>query len=242
MDSNIVLEWAIDIASQSDNYRLHALANSHDRPILTEHILLVDRVFQDALHHFVVGLLLTISPNQIYRSTCQPNAIQLRQQVVEILWSNVKRNSDRDAAGPAHEVVVSLKHVALVFVGVLPGIASIPSELQRRHCNYADARLEIKARLLVHLGALEMRAWHATLFAVFGPPLRQFIQHPVGRLVEQIHAVSLLFRQRRYLPELYQFTGLVPDRLDRCVIVGHYAPDVVPVLRVMPVLFGTARI
>ena len=86
------------------------------------------------------------------RSTCQPNAIQLRQQVVEILWRNVIRNGDWDIVAPAHEVVVRLKHVRTVKEGVLSGIASVPSELQRRHCNYADAWLEIKA--LLHLGAL----------------------------------------------------------------------------------------
>ena len=83
---------------------------------------------------------------------------------------------------------------------------------------------------------------HATLFAVFGPPLRKFIQHPVGRLIEQIHAVSLLFRQCCYLLELSQLTGLVNDWLNRCVFIAHYTPDVVPVLRVMPVFFGGARI
>ena len=133
LDSDIVLEWAVNIASQSDNYRLHALADSHDRPILTEHILLVDRVFQDTLYHLVVAALLIVRINQIYRSTCQPNAIQLRKQIVEILWRNIKRNDDRDIAAPAHEVVVRLKHVTTATEGVLPSITSISSVLQRWH-------------------------------------------------------------------------------------------------------------
>jgi hypothetical protein len=133
LDSDIVLEWAVNIASQSDNYRLHALADSHDRPILTEHILLEDRVFQDTLYHLVVAALLIVRINQIYRSTCQPNAIQLRQQIIEILRSNIKRNDDWDTAAPAHEVVVWLKHVTTAIECVFPSITSISSVLPRWH-------------------------------------------------------------------------------------------------------------
>ena len=87
-----------------------------------------------------------------------------------------------------------------------------------------------------------MGFWHATLFAVFGAPLRKFIQHPLGRLVEQIQRPCLFFRQRCYFLELYQLTGLILDRLNRCVVVAHDTPDVVPVLRVMPVFCGGAWI
>ena len=50
--------------------------------------------------------------------------------------------------------------------------------------------------------------------------------------------MSLLFRQWRYLLELYRLAGLVSDWLDRCVIVEKNTPDIVQPLRIKPSLIA----